>query len=45
MNAQFAGLGRMVVFDLRRSWLRMFVWALVLAVLVVTCLLYTSRCV
>lgn len=40
MNAQLAGLGRMVAFDLRRSWLRMLVWSLVLAVLVVTVIEY-----
>lgn len=40
MNTQLAGLGRMVAFDLRRSWLRMLVWSLVLAVLVVTVIEY-----
>ncbi len=40
MNTELAGLGRMVVFDLRRSWVRMLVWALVLAVLVVTVVEY-----
>lgn len=33
--AGLAGLGRILVFDVRRSWLRVVVWALVLAALVV----------
>lgn len=40
MNGELAGLGRLVVFDLRRSWLRMLIWALVLAVLVITVVEY-----
>ena len=40
MNVELAGLGRMVAFDLRRSWLRMLIWAVTLAVLVITVVQY-----
>ena len=43
MNADLAGLGRMLALDLRRSWLRMLVWALVLPALVVTVVEYQKQ--
>lgn len=35
MNTELAGLGRVVLFDMRRSWLRMLIWAIALAAMVI----------
>ena len=43
MSDDLAGLGRILAFDLRRSWLRMLIWALVLAVLVLATVAYQAQ--
>lgn len=40
MNGNFAGLGKMLAFQLRRSWLRMLIWALVIPALVMFVVAY-----
>lgn len=40
MNTDLAGLGRVVLFDMCRSWLRMLIWAIALAAFVISAVEY-----